>query len=110
MALLRYRKSHDNLSSSDVTLSSRIMHEVFIMPSVADVQSQSSSPPCPPPFHPQWRNHAWSIVVNDQVALWTDQVALPSDFIKQLAVPVRRWRPVMRRPVMPTDIIASQET
>ena len=27
-----------------------------------------------------------------------------------LAVPVRRWRPVMRRPVMPTDIIASQET
>ena len=30
-----------------------------------------------------WRNHAWSIVVNDQVALWTDQVALPSDLIKQ---------------------------
>ena len=30
--------------------------------------------------------------------------------IVQLAVPVRRWRPVMRRPVMPTDIIASQET
>ena len=31
----------------------------------------------------QWRNHAWSIMVNDQVALWTDQVALPSDLIKQ---------------------------
>ena len=33
----------------------------------------------------QWRNHAWAIVVNDQVALLTDQVALalPSDFIKQ---------------------------
>ena len=23
----------------------------------------------------QWGNHAWSIVVNDEVALWTDQVA-----------------------------------
>ena len=31
----------------------------------------------------QWRNHTWAIVVNDQVALWTDQVALPSDLIKQ---------------------------
>ena len=31
----------------------------------------------------QWRNHTWAIVVNDQVALWTDQVALPSDLIIQ---------------------------
>ena len=31
----------------------------------------------------QWRNHAWAIVVNDQVALLTDQVALPLDSIKQ---------------------------
>ena len=31
----------------------------------------------------QWRNHAWAIVVNDQVALLTDQVALPLDLIKQ---------------------------
>ena len=31
----------------------------------------------------QWRNHAWAIVVNDQVALSTDQVALPLDLIKQ---------------------------
>ena len=27
-----------------------------------------------------------------------------------LAVPVCRWRPVMQRPVMPTDIMASSET
>ena len=26
----------------------------------------------------QWHNHILSIVVNEQVALWTDQVALPS--------------------------------
>ena len=35
------------------------------------------------PSATQWRNHTWSIVVNDQVALWTDQVALLSDLIKQ---------------------------
>ena len=27
-----------------------------------------------------------------------------------LAVPVRRWHPVMRRPIMPADIMASPET
>ena len=34
----------------------------------------------------QWRNHAWSIVVNDQVALWADQVALPLGFDKTIYV------------------------
>src|SRR6218665_1521706 len=27
----------------------------------------------------QWRNPHWSIPVNEQVALWTEQVALPSE-------------------------------
>ena len=27
----------------------------------------------------QWRNYTWAIVGNAQVALWTAQVALPSD-------------------------------
>jgi len=28
----------------------------------------------------QWRNPHWSIPVNEQVALWTEQVALPSEW------------------------------
>ena len=28
----------------------------------------------------QWRNHTWAIVGNAQVALWTAQVSLPSDW------------------------------
>ena len=28
----------------------------------------------------QWRNYTWAIVGNAQVALWTAQVALPSDW------------------------------
>jgi len=27
----------------------------------------------------QWRKPHWSILVNEQVALWTEQVALPSE-------------------------------
>ena len=31
-------------------------------------------------------------------------------YILAIAVPMRQWRPVMRRPIMPTDIMASPET
>src|SRR6218665_2254349 len=32
----------------------------------------------------QWRNPHWSIPVNEQVALWTEQVALPSKQLEML--------------------------
>jgi len=32
----------------------------------------------------QWRNPHWSIPVNEQVALWTEQVALPSELLNIL--------------------------
>ena len=32
----------------------------------------------------QWRNPHWSIPVNEQVALWTEQVALPSEWLNIL--------------------------
>src|SRR6218665_645129 len=34
---------------------------------------------CQVPVEDQWRNPHWSIPVNEQVALWTEQVALPSE-------------------------------
>jgi len=32
----------------------------------------------------QWRNPHWSIPVNEQVALWTEQVSLPSELLNIL--------------------------
>ena len=64
---MRRRELVSNIDSFDVA-------QTILLLGVAETFDRSSRS-----RNTQWRNPHWSIPVNEQIALWTEQVALPQN-------------------------------